>query len=154
MSLQLITTVDSARVAQNQFVAFNAPTTSVDFFGLIGIKVCDSPSVIRMEKDNPRRASWIVHFPLSDDGLVFVDSIRCQSGICDHQKEKNVSHAGSRLPRFLALLDQFPKLAGFAELLILRHRQFAAEQEIPKRVLVQDAVDGDSYRRLCDLDML
>src|SRR5207249_7206013 len=70
MSLQLITTVDSARVAQNQFVAFNAPTTSVDFFGLIGIKVCDSPSVIRMEKDNPRRASWIVHFPFSDDGLV------------------------------------------------------------------------------------
>src|SRR3989442_8139599 len=66
MSLQLITTVDSARVAQNQFVAFNAPTTSVDFFGLIGIKVCDSPSVIRMEKDNPRRASWIVHFPFSD----------------------------------------------------------------------------------------
>src|SRR5438132_10923704 len=100
MSLQRVTTVDSARVAQNQFVAFNAPTTSVDFFGLIGIKVCDSPSVIRMEKDNLRRASWIVHFPLSDDGLVFVDSIRCQSGIGVTPKEKTVWHPGSRLRVF------------------------------------------------------
>src|SRR4029077_3004792 len=46
---------------------------------------------------------------------------------------------------FLALLDQFPKLAGFAERLVLRSRQFAAEEEIPKRILVQNAMNLDSF---------
>ena len=57
-----------------------------------------------------------------------------------------------RFPRFLALFDQFPKLARFAELLIFRDRQFAAEKEIAKRVLVQDAVNSDAFRRLGEVD--
>src|SRR5213594_4971534 len=58
----------------------------------------------------------------------------------------------SRFSRFLALLDQFPELARFAELLIFRDRQFAPEKKIPKRVLVQDAVNGDPFRRLREVD--
>jgi hypothetical protein len=58
----------------------------------------------------------------------------------------------SRFPRFLAFVDQFPELAGFAERLIFRSRQFAAEKEIAKRVLVQDAVNGDAFRRLREIN--
>src|SRR5947207_3374209 len=58
----------------------------------------------------------------------------------------------SRFPCFLPLLDQFPELARFAELLIFRDRQFAAEKKITKRVLVQDAMDGDPFRRLGEID--
>ena len=45
-------------------------------------------------------------------------------------------------PRPLALLDQLPKLAVLPELIVFRHRQFAAEKEVPKRVFVQDAMDA------------
>src|SRR5437870_5365320 len=55
------------------------------------------------------------------------------------------------LHRF-AFVDQFPKLAGFAELLIFRDWQFAAEQKIAKRVLVQNAVDGDAFRPFLEID--
>ena len=58
----------------------------------------------------------------------------------------------SDILRRFAFVDQFPELARFAELLVFRDRKFAAEKEIAKRVLVQDAVDGDSFRRLCEVD--
>src|SRR6202030_2515087 len=54
--------------------------------------------------------------------------------------------------RPLALLDQFPKLAVLAELVVFRQREFAAEKEIPKRVLVQDAVNGDPLRPPFEVD--
>ena len=57
-----------------------------------------------------------------------------------------------RFPRFLALLDQLPELARFPEGLVFRDREFAAEKEIPKRILVQDAVDGDSFRPLLEIN--
>jgi len=47
-------------------------------------------------------------------------------------------HLGFARP--LALLDQFPELARLPELIVFRHRQFAAEKKIPQRVFVQDAV--------------
>src|SRR5947207_6895843 len=57
---------------------------------------------------------------------------------------KNTVSLTSRLASGFAgpftLFDQFPKLARFTELIVLRHRQFAAEKEIPKCVLVQDAM--------------
>jgi hypothetical protein len=56
------------------------------------------------------------------------------------------------LPRPLALLDQLPKLACLAQLRVLRHRQFAAEKEIPKRVLVQNAMDGDALVSFLEID--
>jgi hypothetical protein len=40
------------------------------------------------------------------------------------------------LPRFFALLDQFPEFACLAELGVFGYRQFASEKEIAKRVLV------------------
>src|SRR5881396_2301567 len=54
-------------------------------------------------------------------------------------------------PRSFALLDQLPELAVLAELVIFRHRQFAAEKEFAKRVLVQDAVDPEALR--CPLEI-
>jgi len=57
----------------------------------------------------------------------------------------NVFFCFSRLPRFLALLDQFPKLSRFAERLIFRHRQFAAKKKISKRVLVQNAMNLNPF---------
>ena len=58
----------------------------------------------------------------------------------------------SRFPRLFAFVDQFPELASSAERLIFRAREFAAEKEIAKRVLVQDAVDGDAFRRLLEVN--
>lgn len=58
----------------------------------------------------------------------------------------------SDILRRFAFVDQFPKLAGFAERLIFRARKFAAEKEVTKRVLVQDAVDGDSFRSLLEVN--
>ena len=52
----------------------------------------------------------------------------------------------SSFARALALLDQLPKFARLAQLIVFRHRQFAAEKEIAKCVLVQDAMDRDSFR--------
>jgi hypothetical protein len=42
----------------------------------------------------------------------------------------------SRSSSFFALLDQLPKFAGFAQLGVFGHRQFASEKEIAKRILV------------------
>ncbi len=50
-----------------------------------------------------------------------------------------------RLPRFFALLDQFPEFASLTKLGVFGYRQFAAEKEIAKRVLVQDAMDSDAF---------
>ncbi len=58
----------------------------------------------------------------------------------------------SRLPRPLALLDQFPKLARLAKLRILRDRQFAPEKKIAHRVLMQNAMDRDSFDRLFEVN--
>src|SRR6266403_126416 len=55
-------------------------------------------------------------------------------------------------PRPLALLDQLPKLAVLAELVVFRHREFASEKKITKRVLVQDAVDCDALRPPLEID--
>ena len=67
-------------------------------------------------------------------------------------KRLEIEVAASRLPRFLSLLDKFPKLAGFAELLILRDREFAPKKEIAKRVLVQDAMHFDPFVSLGEVD--
>jgi hypothetical protein len=42
----------------------------------------------------------------------------------------------SRSSSFFALLDQLPEFAGLAQLGVFGYRQFAAEKEIAKRVLV------------------
>jgi hypothetical protein len=44
------------------------------------------------------------------------------------------------------LFDQSPKFARFAELIVFRHRQFAAEKKTLKGVLVQNRTHG-GYRR-------
>src|ERR1700704_5844567 len=55
-------------------------------------------------------------------------------------------------PRSLRFFNQFPELARLSKRLILCHRQFAAEQEIAKRVLVQDAVYFDPFVGLREID--
>src|SRR2546423_9875506 len=55
-------------------------------------------------------------------------------------------------PCSLALLDQLPKFAVLPKLVVLRHGEFAAEKEIPKRVLVEDAMDPDAFRRSLEID--
>src|SRR5438552_1021094 len=57
-----------------------------------------------------------------------------------------------RLPRPLALLDEFPKLRFFAQLRVFCNRQFGAEKKISKRVLVQDAMDFDALVGLCEIN--
>src|SRR5205814_223584 len=66
-------------------------------------------------------------------------------------KASEIEVFSSRLSRFLALLDQFPELAGLAERLVFRSGKFAAEKEIAKRVLVQDTMDGDSFPHLLEI---
>lgn len=58
----------------------------------------------------------------------------------------------SDILRRFAFVDQFPELARFAELLVFRDRKFAAEKEIAKRVLVQNAMDGDPFRPFFKVD--
>src|SRR5205814_8726610 len=56
------------------------------------------------------------------------------------------------LPRPFALLDQFPKLAPLLQLLILARRQFGAEKKIAQRVLVQNPMHRDAFRRLFEIN--
>src|SRR5438034_3407824 len=58
----------------------------------------------------------------------------------------------SRFSRPFALLDQFPEFARAAELIVLRHWQFAAEKEISKRIFMQDAMHRHSLRTRLEIN--
>src|SRR5438067_329628 len=82
-------------------------------------------------------------------------SCACRWGTRAHAAFRPRRAGRSRcLPGPLALLDQLPKFAVLAELVVFRHRKFAAEKEITKRVLVQDAVDPDALRRPLEIDSI
>src|SRR5260221_3638232 len=51
-------------------------------------------------------------------------------------------NSGSGFARPFALLDQLPEFSRLPELIVLCHRQFAAEKKIAQRVLVQHAMQG------------
>src|SRR6266496_288792 len=57
-----------------------------------------------------------------------------------------------RLPRLLTLLDQLPEFARLAQLRVFRNGQFAAKKEIEKRVLVQNAIDLDTFVGLREIN--
>ncbi len=58
----------------------------------------------------------------------------------------------SSFPRPFTLFDQFPELAGPAQLVVFRHGKFAAEQEVSKRVSVQHAMNGDPLSASLEVD--
>src|SRR5437762_2640713 len=60
--------------------------------------------------------------------------------------KKFVTESGKILPRRITGMP--------AQLRIFRNRQFAAEKKVPKRVLVQNAMDGDAFIGLREINAI
>src|SRR5262249_1410234 len=65
---------------------------------------------------------------------------------------KQTAHLG--FSGLFALFDQLPKLARLAQLIVFRHRKFAAEKKIPQRVLVEHAMHGHSFGTALEIDSI
>jgi hypothetical protein len=68
----------------------------------------------------------------------------------DAEDQANVHRSAAA--GLLALFDQFPKALLLAELIVLGHGQFCAEEEIAQRILVQHTVHGNAFLAPVEVD--
>jgi hypothetical protein len=85
---------------------------------------------------------------------ILCESLReCQAG---HNQAMRFARlfATLSLACALALLNQLPKLARLAKLIVFCHRQFAAEKKIAKRVFVQNAMHGNPFVAFLEINTI